>query len=436
MGPYGTVLRAMNGPRRRPLVITGIGALSGLGVGRIAFASALSAGRSAIQPITAFDTSDCRSHLGAIISTFDPTQFVDAARLRRVDRVGQLAIMGCGLALQDAGLLPSRGEGADDIGVALGSYTAGLHSLVDYLDRLNKLGPIGASALDFSNTVGNAAASLCGLEFGLRGPNVTVSHREASGLAAVALASTLVRTGKCRTVVSGGMDDFERTFFLVHDHLGVLAHDEGRGEASRPFDRGRNGFVLGSGAFTIVLESAESAAARGIPALAELLGMGATSSRTRPNSWPARHEPLARSMRLALEEAGLEPGDISAVFASANSTPGLDRVEAAALTELFGPRSVPVVATKGALGECGASSAGALIAAIAALATRRLPPTLGCEAVDEDCAVDVIPTPRSLDKTCSGVALVNAFASGGTNYSAVIRASESPAPWPDTSDDS
>lgn len=374
--------------------------------------------------------------MGTAISAFDPTRFVDANRLRRIDRVGRLAIMGCGLALEDAGLLPPKDAGADDVGVVLGSYTAGLHSLVDYLDRLNERGPIGASALDFSNTVGNAAASLCGLAFGLRGPNVTVSHREASGLAAVAFAATLVRTGKCRAAVSGGMDDFERTFFTVHDHLGVLAHDDGHGEASRPFDRRRNGFVLGGGAYTIVLEAGESAAARNAPVHGELLGVGATSSRTRPNDWPATPGRLARAMRLALDAAGLESGDVSVVFASANSTPALDRVEAAAIAEVFGPKAVPVVAIKGALAESGASSAGALVAALAALGTGTLPPTLGCEVLDDECPVDVIPESRSLDKTSRHVALVNAFASGGTNYSVVVRASESAVPWPRAAADS
>jgi len=419
-----------------PLAITGVGAVSGLGVGRMAFASALSSGQSTIQQITAFDTASCRSHLGAAIAAFDPGRFVDAARLRRIDRVGQLALMGCGLALEDSGLLPPRGDGSDNIGVALGSYTAGLHSLVDYLDRLNQLGPIGASALDFSNTVGNAAASLCGLEFGLRGPNVTVSHREASGLAAVAFAASLVRSGKCRAVVTGAMDDFERTFFTVHDHLGVLAHDDGSGEASRPFDRRRNGFVLGSGAFTVVLESHESATARGAAMLGELLGVGATSSPTRPNDWPTAPEPLARAIRLALEEARIEPADVSVVFASANSTPTLDRVEAIALSQVFGPRALPVVAVKGALGESGASSAGSLTAALAALGSGPLSPTLGCEWPDDECPVDVVPVARALGDKAAHVALVNAFASGGANFSVVVRASKTPALWLRTLSDS
>jgi 3-oxoacyl-[acyl-carrier-protein] synthase II len=403
-----------------PLAVTGVGVVSGLGVGRHAFERAFAAGESSLSRVSTFDTGDCRSHVGGRIVEFDPTRFVALARLRRIDRIGQLAVMGCGLALEDAGLLPAPGLGSDDIGVALGSYTAGLHSLVDYLDRLNEHGPIGASALDFSNTVGNAAASLCGLEFGLRGPNVTLSQREASGLAAIAYAASLLRSGKCRAVVTGGIDDFERVFFQVHDHFGVLAHDAGHGEVSRPFQRWRNGFVLGCGAFVIALERQESAADRGATLHGEVLGVGATSSPCRPNDWPTDPEPLARAMRAALERSGLGPHDVSAVFASANSTYTLDRVEAEAISSVFGPSAVPVVAVKGALGECGASSAAGVVAALDALRSSRLPPTLGCGELDPECAVDVVATSRPLGAPVR-VALVNGFASGGSNYCVAIR---------------
>jgi len=405
----------------RPLAVTGIGVASALGIGHAAFEAALFAGASALGPITAFDTSDCRSHIAARPAEFDPTTFVAAARLRRIDRTGQLAIMTSGLALEHAGLLPARGAGSDDVGVALGSYTTGLHSLIDYLDKLNALGPIGASALDFSNTVGNAAASLCGLEFGLRGPNVTLSQREASGLGAIAYAATLVRSGHCRAVVTGGIDDFERLFFAVHDRFHVLAHDDGHGEASRPFDLNRNGFVLGSGGYAIALEHADSAARRSAAVHGEILGIGSSSGRARPSDWPADAQPLARAMRAALEQAACEAADVAAVFASANSTVTLDRLEAEAIGSVFGPLGVPVVAVKGALGECGATSAASLIAALASLRVGRLPPTLGLTARDPTCPVDAVPSGRPLAAGLGRVALVNAFATGGTNYSIAVR---------------
>ena len=150
---------------------------------------------------------------------------------------------------------------------------------MSYLDRLLAQGPTGASALDFSNTVGNAAASLCGIEFGFRGINVTHSCKEASGFSAIAQATNALNAGRARAIVTGAVDDYEDLFFLVHDRFRALASDEGSGEASRPFDRRRNGFVLGCGGFLFVLETISSAAARGVKPLAFLAGVGATPRR-------------------------------------------------------------------------------------------------------------------------------------------------------------
>jgi 3-oxoacyl-[acyl-carrier-protein] synthase II len=411
----------MNGALPDPIAITGIGTICGFGIGRAAFESAIVAGRTAWGPITEFDVSETRAKCAGRIIDFDPADFIAPARLRRIDRIGRLSITACRLALAESGLLPAPAAGAGDVGVTLGTYTAGLHTLINYLDQLRAMGPLGASALDFSNTVGNAAASLCALEFGLRGPNVTLSEKEASGLGAVAYAASLIRSGKARAIVTGGVDDYEALFFAVHDRFGVLAHDAGDGEASRPFDRRRNGFVLGNGAFLLTLEHLKTADERGAPVLGQLLGVGATSSACGVNDWPHDHAALARAMRLALETSGLHPRDVDVVFASANSTPALDRVEADALAEVFGPDGVPVVAVKGALGECGAASAGALASALLALGSGTLPPTTGVECRDSACRVDVAPIARSFGRRASRVALVNAFASGGASYCVAVR---------------
>jgi 3-oxoacyl-[acyl-carrier-protein] synthase II len=226
------------------LAVTGIGCLSGFGVGAAAFERELFAGKRAYGPVTSFDTINARARMGGYIDGFEPSAFIEPARLRRMDRVGQLSVAACRLALEGAGLTGGTLDGTMT-GVALGTATAGLHTLVSYLDRLQALGPTGASALDFSNTVGNAAASLCGIEFGLRGLNVTVAQKEASGFAAIAHAATALASGRARVMVTGAVDDFEEMFFMVYDRFRALATDEGSGEASRPFDCRRNGFVLG-----------------------------------------------------------------------------------------------------------------------------------------------------------------------------------------------
>ena len=404
-----------------PLAITGTSAISGFGIGPASFADGLRSGRTTIALVEGFDTSESHSHVAGQIRDFDPALFIAPGRLRRIDRIGRLSIACCKLAMESAGLTDLGPIGADCVGVALGSYTSGIHSLVEYLDRLIEQGPTGSSALDFSNTVGNAAASLCGIELGLRGANVTLNNKEASALAAVAYAASLLESGRARALVTGGVDDLERTFFAVHAEFGVLANDDGEGEASRPFDRRRNGFVLGAGAFLVVLETTDSARARGAAVHGELSAIAATSAPARLNDWPRDPGELAHCMRVALDRANREPRDVAAVFASANSTPVLDRTEAAALAEVFGESTVPVTALKGALGECGAIGAAGLIAAIDCLRDGIIPPTAGFEQRDPDCPVNVSREPRSVTPRPHQVALVNSFASGGASYSAVVR---------------
>jgi 3-oxoacyl-[acyl-carrier-protein] synthase II len=276
----------------------------------------------------------------------------------------------------------------------------------------------------FSNTVGNAAASLCGLEFGLRGPNVTLAVKEASGIAAAAYACHLINTGRADAIVAGGVDWIDHLFFSVHDRFGVLAHQNAAtDEASRPFDRRRNGFTLGEGAYALTFESEASARRRGVPVLGELLGTGATGSTARINAWPEDPSDMVRAMRDALQMADLRPADVGVVFASANSNSVLDRVEAEAIARVFGPFAVPVVSIKGATGEGAAASLASLVASIACLPKGEIPPTVGLEEIDARCPVDASPEKRAARNT---VAMINAFASGGTNYVLVLRVNSEP----------
>src|SRR5437773_2172424 len=249
------------------VLITGIGSISCFGVGRAALVEALQSGATGVAPIARFDTGTCRSHRAALIRDFDPAAFIPPLKLRRIDAVGRLALACARLAFTDAGCVPDA-SGRDDCGVALGTFTAGLDSLVEYLDGLTKDGPTGVPAILFSNTVSNAPASLAAIEFGLRGPNVTFNQREASSLGALVFSVGAIRQGRTAAMVTGGADCLEETFFKVHDRFRALSPMRGeRGtagtEAARPFDRRRNGFILGEGGFLVLIESASTAAARG-----------------------------------------------------------------------------------------------------------------------------------------------------------------------------
>jgi len=401
------------------VVITGMGCVSSLGVGAETFVDRLLAGESGIRPITTFSTEGCRSHSAARLPDFDPGRYFDPMKLRRVDEGGRLGLVSCRLAIDAAGL-PTQ---TDEVGVVLGTMTSGTHSTVQHLHKLATGGPTAVPAMGFANTIANAAASLCSVEFGLHGPNVTLGQKQASSLAAIAFALAGLRQKRATAFVCGGIDDFEERLFTVHDRLHVLSPADGSEEASRPFDERRNGFILGTGGHMIVLETAASAARRGVSPYGELLGVGAGASACPLGAWPNEPSGIARVMRAALADAGVRPSDVDVVFASANSTTILDRVEAMAIADVFGPRGVPVVSVKGALGEFGASGGAALMAALIGLARGVMPPTLGCDRPDPACPVDVSPAARPAR---GRLALINSTADGGTQYCLVARAAAVP----------
>ena len=401
------------------VVVTGFGCISCFGLGHRALVDGVVAGRTGVVPITAFDTSECRSHCAAALEGFDPSAFIPPLKLRRVDSVGRLALVSARLLVDDAALALGP-AGTDDVGVALGTYTAGLDSTVEYLQGLVQHGPAGVPALLFSNTVSNAPASLCAIEHGMRGPNVTFNQREASSLAAIAYSTGLVREGRLPAMIAGGADRLEETFFKVQERFGPLARNRHGEELARPFDRRRNGFVFGEAGILLLLEAADSAARRGARVYGEILGVGTTASRAGLNGWPEDASGPIRAMRLAVEDAGVSTDDIAGVFAAANGARRLDGLEAEAIHAVLRP-DVPVASLKGSIGESGTAGAAALTVGLLTMTQGLLPPTFGFAEPDPDCGVKVSGAPQAVG---GPVFMVNAVASGGTNYSVVARAAD------------
>jgi 3-oxoacyl-[acyl-carrier-protein] synthase II len=399
---------------RDDVVVTGIGVLSSLGAGAATLVDGLLAGQSGIRSISSFDTASCRSHSAALVRDFDPTIYVDPLKLRKLDEVGRLALVACRLAFEDA-RLPA---GNDRPGILLGTATAGLHSTVRHLQGLSTVGPANVPALGFSNTVGNAAASLCAIDLGLRGPNLTLSQKQASGLTAVAMATGSVRAGRAPAILCGAADDIEEFSFRIFDRFGVLSGSRGGAEACRPFSAARDGFVLGTGAHILVVERTSAALDRGVVPYGQVLGVACGASECRPTSWPHDPEGLVRTMETAIADARISPADVSVVFATANGT-DVDRMEARAIERVFGPGGVPVVSVKGALGEYAGAGTAALVTALLGLPRGIVPPTIGCEPLDPLCRVDAVPGVRNVT---GRVALVNAVADGGANCCVVVRA--------------
>lgn len=394
------------------MAISGIGVVSPFGTTHDAFVSALRDGRSAIAPIEGFDTSGCRTTLAAQMKGFDPVAWVPPMKLRRLDRTGVYAVAITRLAFEDAARPPTP-EGDDRAGVVLGTWTAGGGSTQQYLDALFEGGPTNAPALLFESTVGNAAASLAGMEFKLRGPNATVSHKEASGLAAVVAAVDMLRAGRADGLLAGGVDAIFETFFKGHDRFQVMSSEPAFSRRLAPFDAERSGFVLGEGGYGLWLERAPSGRH------GQVLGVAAAGAAVELNGWPDRADPLVRTMQLALADAALTPADVDVVYAAANASPRLDAIEAAALGALFAGTRTVVTSLKGALGESGVTSAASCAAALLCGRDGWVPPTAGLEVADTAAAgLRIAREPMAAP---GPIALVNGIASGGALFSAVLR---------------
>ena len=394
---------------QRSIPVSGIGVVSAFGTSADDFRTRLLAGDTAITRIRGFDVSACRTVLAGEIQNFEPTAWIPPMKLRRLDRTGVYAVAATRQAYQDAGVTVTT-EGDDTTGVVIGTWTAGGQSTQQFLDALFRSGPSGAPALLFDSTVGNSAAGLTGLEFKLRGPNVTVSHKEASGLAAIVGAVDLLREGRAATMVTGGVDALFETFFKAHDRFRVMSPDVEPEQGTAPFDVERRGFVMGEGAY--IFRLGEASDGHG-----EILGVSASSASVPVNAWPACAEPLMRTMRMAMEDAGVEPQDIGVIYASANAT-SLDDSEAQAISEIFGDAPL-VTSIKGALGECGASGSASCAAAFLCGAVGQVPPISGL--LHPGKAASQLRLVRKAASLTRPLALVNSFASGGALFSAVLR---------------
>ena len=352
--------------------------------------------------------------LPAEIADFEPLAWVPPMKARRMDRTGLYAVAASRLTLDDAGRsIPEEGD--DRMGVVLGTWTAGGGSTQQFLDALFRSGPTGAPALLFDSTVANAAASVAGLAHRFRGPNVTVSHKEASGLAAIVSGVDLLREDRASALIAGGVDAIYESFYKPHDRFEVMSPDTAFSSRLAPFDAARDGFVLGEGAFGFWIEPGDDHR-RGH---GEILGVAASSVAGPINAWPSRSEPLVRTMQLALADAGLEPDDVDVVYASANATRGLDAIEAQALTGLFGDGRAVVTSVKGALGEFGASGSAACAAAFLCGRAGRVPPIAGLDAPDSTASS--LRLARTAVDAPGPIVLVNSFASGGALFSVVLR---------------
>ncbi|MFH2075741.1 MAG: beta-ketoacyl-[acyl-carrier-protein] synthase family protein [Pseudomonadota bacterium] len=362
----------------RGVVITGIGMVTPLGVGREAFAEALWRGQTGIGEITAFPTGALASHLGAECLTFQPRDFISVKNLRKMDRLSAMTTASIRMALDDAGIRIDPAN-RDRIGVVMGTAFGNTEHKVQSARVLFTEGPGMVSPIHVPNTVINAPAGHASIEMGFRGVNTTVNHQAVSAETAIAYGAMEIQRGAADVIVAGGGDILSPFFYEALTRFHALSPTDGGTEGARPFDRARNGPVLGEGCGIVCLEALELARERGVTPYAEVTGWGLSSSPARPTAWPANHRGFLLALERALKMAGAAPAEIDLIQAAANGGRDSDALEAAAYEELFGRACAKPLITslKGATGEIFAS--GGIRAAALALSLREgtVPPVVG-----------------------------------------------------------
>lgn len=404
----------------RRVVITGIGVLSSIGQGKDAYWEALRRGATGFRPITLFDTAPFRVKNGGEIADFDALAYLGKKGLRDLDRSTRLVCSAAKLALDDSGLIVSD-DSSRSIGVAVGTTFGSLHSIAQF-DRSGLIeGPRFVNPSHFPNTVINSPASQVSIRFTIKGFNTTLSTGFCAGLDALSYAADFIRLGRADAVLAGGVEELcEETFRLFHE-LGYLSGMSGADPVSRPCDAGRDGFVLSEGAAMLILEDEAYAVKRGADIMAVVLGCGNAFDPEADSTFERAGRGLNTAIAQALEEAGVRPKDVGYVCSCANGTPGLDRMEARVLKEIFGEdaRQVPVSSIKSMIGET-FSASGALAAAAAAGAIRQgfIPPTVNHRQADPLCALDIAP--NAARSQAVKTALVTAADPYGQNSALVL----------------
>jgi 3-oxoacyl-[acyl-carrier-protein] synthase II len=401
----------------RRVVVTGMGLVSSLGVGRLAFADNLFRGACGIRPIERFATTALRSHLGGEIRDFSPRDFISGRNLRRMDRLSQMVTASARMAVEDAALDLDAVD-RHRVGLVIGTAFGPVDVAVQFADALFGEGPRRVNPILVPNTVMNAPAGHAAIELGLCGINSTVNHREASAETAIAYAAMQIRESRADVVLTGGGDILSPFLLRILEGFMALSPQDGCEERARPLDRDRNGPVIGEGAGLLCLESLESALSRGARIYCEIVGWGLSAAPAPANDWSGDPAGPVLAMQKALSMADAHPEDIDALSAAASGGINADRLEGLALERLFKRNPKPVVTSiKGALGEIFAS--GGIRAAAMALSIRDgiVPPTLGLTA--PIICLDTVQTiARRMDVIYG---MVNACASGGTFAALVLR---------------
>lgn len=412
----------MQNPNVR-VVITGIGAITPIGLDVPSFWESCLAGRSGADRIKSFDVSSYAVQIGCEVKDFDPTRYMDRKDARRVDPCTQYAFAATREALAQSRLALDKID-PDEAGVVFGSGVGGLDSLWEAASILKDRGPMRVNPLLAAMMGADMIAGNLSIMLGLRGPNFGIVSACAAGNHSIGEAFEIIRRGDAAVMITGSAESALNPLGLAGFHrTGALStRNDDPQHASRPFDAKRDGFVFGSGAGAMILERLDYALARGARPLAEIVGYGASADAFHVTAPREDGSGMAKAMLRALEKAGLKPEDVDYINAHGTSTSLNDKTETLAVKKVFGERAydIPISSTKSMIGHLiGAAGAVEAVATIQTLLTGIIHPTINYEYPDPDCDLDYVPnTPRRADVK---VAISNSFGFGGHNAAIILK---------------
>ncbi len=406
------------------VVVTGMGVVTSIGHDVDTFWSSLLAGKCGVQRVTSFDPTAFACQIGAEVRDWDAAKHMDPKEVRRNDRYTHFGFVAAKQAMKDSGLDLAK-EDADRIGVIIGSGIGGMQVYETQLKNLFDRGPRKVSPFTIPGLIVNMCSGLVAIEFGARGPNFGIVSACATGTHALGEAAHAIRRGEADVMIAGGTEatitPFAYASFCAMKAMST--RNDSPQTASRPFDKERDGFVMGEGAGILVLESLEHAQARGARIYCELAGYAATCDAFHITQPDPEGKGLSLAMRRALASAKVDPKDVDYLNAHGTSTPYNDLYETLAIKKVFGDhaRGLPISATKSMTGHLlGAAGGIESVICAKAIQTGRIPPTINLESPDPECDLDYVPLVARDHQV--RVALSNNLGFGGQNAAAVFRA--------------
>ncbi len=408
----------------RRVVVTGLGAITPLGVGAEESWQACTAGESGAGPITRFDAVGSKTQIAAEVKGFDASAYVDKKEVKKMDLFIQYAVAASRMALADAGLQVPEGEGAERVGVSIGAGLGGLPEIEAQHKVLLEAGARRVSPFFIPMVIVNLAPGYVAIVTGAKGPNLSIVTACATGAHSIGEAGHVIRRGEADVMIAGGVESTVTPLGIggFNALRALSTRNDAPERASRPFDKDRDGFVLGEGGGVVILEELEHARRRGAKIYGELVGYGSSCDAYHITAPDPQGDGAARCMAMALRSAGAAPTDVQYVNAHGTSTPFNDYYETVALKRVFGDHAYKlwVSSTKSMTGHL-LGAAGSVEAIFSLLAIRDgvAPPTINYETPDPDCDLDYVPNqarPGRIDCVLS-----NSFGFGGTNASLLFR---------------